>query len=178
MSDRISFALVIHNHQPVGNFGWVFAEVFDLAYAPLVNALERYPSVRVSLHYSGPLLEGLRAERPIFVERLRDLVTSGQVEILGGGWAEPVLAALAERDRVGQLTRMGDELEAVFGRRPRLSSATLIASTSAVVSLSIGLSPNRGTRWMRCIYSRVFSQTCWRPRSRCAGAASRRRRRQ
>ena len=74
MPNRISFALAIHNHQPVGNFGWVLAEVFDLAYAPLVNALERSPSVRVSLHYTGPLLEWLRAERPAFVERLRDLV--------------------------------------------------------------------------------------------------------
>ncbi len=119
MSNRISFALAIHNHQPVGNFGWVLAEVFDLAYAPLVNALERSPSVRVSLHYTGPLLEWLRAERPAFVERLRDLVASGQVEILGGGWAEPVLASLPERDRVGQLTRMADELEGLFGRRPR-----------------------------------------------------------
>jgi 4-alpha-glucanotransferase len=117
--NRISFALAIHNHQPVGNFGWVFAEVFDLAYAPLVNALERSPSLRISLHYTGPLLEWLRAERPAFVERLRDLVTSGQVEILGGGWAEPVLASLPERDRVGQLTRMGAELEGLFGRRPR-----------------------------------------------------------
>ena len=43
---------------------------------------------------------------------------SGQVEILGGGYYEPVLASLPERDRVGQLTRMGDELEALFGRRP------------------------------------------------------------
>ena len=119
MPNRISFALAIHNHQPVGNFGWVFAEVFDLAYAPLVNALERSPSVRVSLHYTGPLLEWLRAERPAFVERLRDLVASGQVEILGGGWAEPVLASLPERDRVGQLTRMADALEELFGRRPR-----------------------------------------------------------
>ena len=28
MAPRISLALAIHNHQPVGNFGWVFADVF------------------------------------------------------------------------------------------------------------------------------------------------------
>jgi len=116
--NRISFALAIHNHQPVGNFGWVFAEVFDSAYLPFVDALEKHPGVRVSLHYTGPLLEWLRAERPIFIERLRDLVTAGQVEILGGGWAEPVLASLPERDRVGQLSAMAAEVEATFGRRP------------------------------------------------------------
>ena len=61
---------------------------------------------------------GSRAERPDFIERLRALVARDQVEILGGGYYEPVLASLPERDRVGQLRRMGDELERLFGRRP------------------------------------------------------------
>ena len=116
---RISLALALHNHQPVGNFGWVLAEVFDPAYAPMIDALERHPGVRLSLHYTGPLLTWLIAERPEAIERLRSLVTRGQVEILGGGFYEPVLASLPERDRVGQLTRMADELESMFGERPR-----------------------------------------------------------
>jgi len=119
VADRISLALAIHNHQPVGNFDWIFAEVYEHAYAPLVDALARHPRVRMSLHYGGPLLEWLQAERPAFVDRLRGLVRDGQVEMLGGGWAEPVLAALPERDRVGQLERMAGELETVFGARPR-----------------------------------------------------------
>ena len=36
----------------------------------MVAALERHPHVRLSLHYSGPLLDWLRAERPAFIERL------------------------------------------------------------------------------------------------------------
>jgi len=116
---RISLALALHNHQPVGNFGWVFAEVFEQAYAPMIDALERHPGVRLSLHYTGPLLTWLVAARPDAIERLRRLVTRGQVEILGGGFYEPVLASLPERDRIGQLTRMADELETMFGQRPR-----------------------------------------------------------
>jgi 4-alpha-glucanotransferase len=115
---RISLALALHNHQPVGNFGWVFAEVYEQAYEPMVAALERHPGVRLSLHYTGPLLAWLVDERPDFVERLRALADRGQVEILGGGLYEPVLASLPERDRIGQLRRMADELEARFGRRP------------------------------------------------------------
>jgi 4-alpha-glucanotransferase len=115
---RISLALAIHNHQPVGNFGWVFAEVYDQAYRPMLEALERHPHVRLSLHYSGPLLEWIRAEQPDFIVRLRALVEREQVEVLGGGYYEPVLASLPKRDRIGQLTRMGDELETMFGRRP------------------------------------------------------------
>ncbi len=118
MAPRISLALAIHNHQPVGNFGWVFAEVFDQSYAPMVAILDRHPSVKLSLHYTGPLLQWLRRERPEFVERLAALVARGQVEIMGGGYYEPVLASLPERDRVGQLLRMADELEATFGVRP------------------------------------------------------------
>ena len=119
MASRISLALALHNHQPVGNFGWVFAEVFEKAYEPMVDALERHPGVRLSLHYTGPLLQWLIAERGDTVARLRTLVDRDQVEILGGGYFEPVLASLPERDRIGQLRRMADELEGLFGRRPR-----------------------------------------------------------
>jgi len=96
MTPRISLALTLHNHQPIGNFGWVFEEVFRQAYAPMVDALGRHPKVRVGLHYTGPLLEWLRAEQPGFVSDLRALVERGQVEVLGGGLYEPVLASLPE----------------------------------------------------------------------------------
>ncbi len=119
MPPRISLALTLHNHQPVGNFGWVIAETCERAYLPMLEALERHPGVHLALHYTGPLLAWLRAERPTFLDRLAALVDREQVEIVGGGWYEPVLAALPERDRIGQLVRMADELEALFGRRPR-----------------------------------------------------------
>jgi len=116
---RISLALVLHNHQPVGNFGHVFAANHDAAYRPLIDALERHPGVRLGLHYTGPLLAWLGSERPELLERIAALVARGQVEVVGGGLYEPVLASLPERDRVAQLRRMGDELERRFGRRPR-----------------------------------------------------------
>jgi 4-alpha-glucanotransferase len=116
---RISLSLVLHNHQPVGNFGFVLEDNHRLAYLPMIEALERHSGVRLGLHYTGPLLEWLRAERPQTVARLGDLVSRGQVEIVGGGHYEPVLTALPEHDRVAQLTRMAGELEAIFGRRPR-----------------------------------------------------------
>ena len=119
MAPRISLALAIHNHQPVGNFGWVIAEVYDRAYLPMLEALERHPAVRLSLHYTGPLLEWLAAERPGFLERLGALVARGQVELLGGGLYEPILASLPERDRVDQLTRMAAVIQGITGGRPQ-----------------------------------------------------------
>ena len=119
MIARISLALVLHNHQPIGNFDWVIEKAYRTAYEPMLGALERHPGVRLGLHYSGPLLEWIESSHPEAIERLRVLVDRGQVEILGGGWYEPVLAALSEADRMGQLRCMGDELERRFGRRPR-----------------------------------------------------------
>jgi 4-alpha-glucanotransferase len=116
---RISLALAIHNHQPVGNFGWVIGEVYNQAYRPLVESLERHPGVRVALHYTGPLFEWLQAEQPDFLDRLAVLVRRDQVELMGGGLYEPVLASLPEHDRVAQLTRMADAVERLCGRRPR-----------------------------------------------------------
>jgi 4-alpha-glucanotransferase len=118
MPPRISLSLAIHNHQPVGNFGWVIAEVYQRAYLPMLEALERHPHIQLALHYSGPLLEWVRAEQPAFIDRLRALVERGQVELLGGGWFEPILASLPERDRITQLRRMADEMEDMFGRQP------------------------------------------------------------
>jgi len=119
VAPRISLALAIHNHQPVGNFGWVFEEVHDRAYLPMLEALERHPGVRLSLHYTGPLLEWFAAERPGFLARVSALVARDQVELLGGGLYEPVLASLPEHDRVDQLSRMAGTLEGVTGARPQ-----------------------------------------------------------
>jgi alpha-amylase len=116
---RISLALVMHNHQPVGNFGWVVEDVFRKAYEPMVGALERHPGVRVGLHYTGPLLEWMADHQAETIERLRELVQRGQVEILGGGHFEPVLVSLPERDRQGQLRLMRDEVERLFGAAPQ-----------------------------------------------------------
>jgi alpha-amylase len=115
---RVSLALVIHNHQPVGNFGWVIEDVYEHAYEPMLGALERHPGIRLALHYSGPLLAWLAANRPEALERVRALVERGQVEMVGGAYYEPILATLPDRDRAGQLARMTGELETLFGRRP------------------------------------------------------------
>ena len=118
MSRRISLCLVLHNHQPVGNFGWVIEEVYRLAYEPLVGALERHPTIRLGLHYTGPLLEWLASEQSVFLDRLNALVARGQVEILGGAHFEPILVALPQRDRHGQLLRMREDVARRFGVEP------------------------------------------------------------
>ena len=118
MSMHINVALVFHQHQPVGNYGFVFDELFEKSYDPLLSCLERHPGVKAGLHYSGPLIDWLLENKPGYIERIRALVARGQVEILGGGYYEPALPAISERDRIGQLTRMRNDVARLFGAEP------------------------------------------------------------
>lgn len=117
--DKIALALVVHSHQPVGNFDHVFEEAYQKAYNPFVQTLIRHPRIRVGLHFSGCLLEWLEEHHPEFFEQLKELVSCGQVELMGGGFYEPVISAIPDRDKAAQLSRLGDYLEKHFGTRPR-----------------------------------------------------------
>ncbi len=117
--DPTRLLLVIHNHQPVGNFDFVFEKATENAYAPLVDLLAEHPRVRVGLHFSGPLLEWLESHRPAVLSTVREMCGRGQVEILGGGWAEPMLAVLPDADAQGQMRMMRAECARLFGVLPR-----------------------------------------------------------
>ncbi len=109
----------LHNHQPVGNFEHVFSESYDKCYLPTLETLERYPHLKISLHHSGPLIEWIEGHKPAYIARMRDMVKRGQVEILSGGFYEPILSSLPERDAVGQVEMMNRWVEKNFGVRPR-----------------------------------------------------------
>ena len=117
--NKLYLSLVVHNHQPVGNFDFVFEEAFAQAYDPLVAALERHPGVRLTMHWSGPLRDWLQEHRPEFLRRVRVLVGRKQIEPLGGGYYEPVLVALPDADKIGQLVKLTEAVMEDFGVRPR-----------------------------------------------------------
>ncbi len=114
----ITLLLGIHNHQPDGNFGHVFENAYNDCYAPLVDTVLDFPHVKVSLHHTGALLEWIERERPDYFKKMRTLVERGQAELLGGGFYEPMLAVLPERDARGQIEMMSTYLSRHFGVRP------------------------------------------------------------
>jgi len=119
MPKRIYLALAIHNHQPVGNFDHVFDEAYRLAYEPLVAALECHPHVRLALHYSGPLRDWLAEHYPAFLARIRALAQRGQVEMMTGAYYEPILAAIPDADKEGQVRKLTAAVRADFGAEAR-----------------------------------------------------------
>ncbi len=115
----VRLILALHDHQPVGNFGGVFEEAYRDAYLPFLEVMEDYADIPFVLHVSGPLLEWLVENRPEYVARVRSMAEAGRVEILGGGFFEPILTMIPHRDRVGQIRRYSAYLEEHLGVRPR-----------------------------------------------------------
>lgn len=111
-------SLVFHNHQPVGNFENVFAEGYEKAYLPLVQLLERHPTVHAAMHFTGPLRDWLIANQPQYMTRVRALAARGQLELLGGAYYEPILVMLSDEDKIGQMTLLSEAVETDFGARP------------------------------------------------------------
>jgi len=115
----IRFVFALHNHQPVGNFNGVFEGAYRDSYAPFLELLEGYPEIPISLHTSGCLMEWLVEHKPEYVERLRRFVARGQIEIMGGGFYEPILSMIPPEDRVGQIRSYTEYLEKLFQSRVR-----------------------------------------------------------
>ncbi|MBI5043102.1 MAG: DUF1926 domain-containing protein [Nitrospirae bacterium] len=100
---KINLLLGIHNHQPVGNFEGVFKEAYEKCYLPFIKALEDHPKIRLTLHYTGPLWEWVEWNAPDFLERIKALVNKNQIELLTGGFYEPILPIIPEADAIGQI---------------------------------------------------------------------------
>lgn len=105
---KMHLMMVIHNHQPVGNFEHIFIDGWEGCYKPFLDILLEFPSIKVALHYSGPLLEFFYLHYPEVFERFKIFIKRGQVEFLGGGFYEPMLSVLRDEDALGQIDMMRD----------------------------------------------------------------------
>jgi len=123
MAGRVRFVILLHSHQPVGNFDHVIEEAYKLSYLPFVEVFERFPQIPLTNHFSGCLLEWLEKKHPEYFDRLRKHLgpkaQGKEWEMIGGGMMEPVLTMLPSRDRQGQYREMSDYIHTHFGVRPR-----------------------------------------------------------
>src|SRR5262245_23370942 len=112
--NSIRLCLVLHNHQPVGNFDGVFTQAYQDSYRLFLDVFEQY-DLPIALHTSGPLMEWLDERHPEYVDRLARLVAAGRIEVIGGPFYEPILTMIPPRDRVGQIVNYTQWLESRLG---------------------------------------------------------------
>ena len=118
-TSRLQFLFGAHDHQPVGNFHHVIEDAVRQAYHPFLALLRGYPEFRLAMHVSGGLLEWLKEHASVTFDLLGQLAARGQVELLTGGFYEPILPLLPDWDKIGQIQRLSEFLGHHFGVRPR-----------------------------------------------------------
>ena len=93
--------------------------LYGQCYQPYFKVLQQFPKLKTTAHFSGCLLEWLQAHRPEYLKIIRGLVQNGQLELLSGGFYEPILSSLPEEDAVGQIRMMNAFLESEFDYQPQ-----------------------------------------------------------
>ncbi len=115
MTPPLRLVLILHNHQPIGNFDGVFEQAYQDSYLPFLDVYERFESLPIALHTSGSLMEWLADRHPEYVDRLARLVEAGRIEIVGGPYFEPIMTMIPSRDRVGQIEQYTEWLNDRLG---------------------------------------------------------------
>jgi hypothetical protein len=119
MDHKINLVLGSHKHVPDGAGDDEFARAYETEIKPFISTLYQYPKIQAVLHYSGVLLHWIERFRPECIMLIEDLVSRKQVEILGGGFYEPMMPLIPLQDKIGQVELLTTYLRKQFGKRPQ-----------------------------------------------------------
>ncbi len=114
----LSLVLVLHAHQPISNPDSIVQEVIDRCYRPVLTTLARHSKLPWVLHVSGSLLQRWQSLAPDLLDLVKSGVKRGLIELLGGGWHEPLLPFIPSVDRQGQFKELARRLKSLFGASP------------------------------------------------------------
>ena len=112
---QIHLPIIFHFHQPVDNFDFVIEDAYNKSYNPLIEQIFKHPQVKITLHFSGNLLEWFLKNKPEFIEILKTMAKRGQIEIIGGGYYEPIFAIIPTRDKIAQMNMLSNLIRDEFG---------------------------------------------------------------
>ncbi|MDX2226810.1 MAG: alpha-amylase/4-alpha-glucanotransferase domain-containing protein [Verrucomicrobiae bacterium] len=96
---------------PVGATEARLQEAFDHVYRPFVSRLVEYPHLCWNLHFSGTVLDFFYRKHPWMLAELKRLAHRGQVELIGGGFYDPVLPVIPAADAVDQVRKLRGWIE-------------------------------------------------------------------
>ncbi len=119
MMKKVKLIFGTHNSISPGADDSEIENVYQKAYKPFLTTLYNFPEIPAVLYYSGSLLEWFEKHHPEFNTVLNEMIVKKQVELLGGGFYEPILPIIPSQDRVGQIEMMTTYLRKSFGKRTR-----------------------------------------------------------
>ncbi|MDR2517777.1 MAG: DUF1925 domain-containing protein [Spirochaetaceae bacterium] len=118
MEKPLSIFVGTTNHVPFGADDGEFEMVYTRKLKPFIIALNNFPKIKAALHYSGVLLHWIEKAHPEFLMLIGELVSRRQVELIGGGFYEPLFPLIPAQDRIGQIEMLTTYIRKQFGKRP------------------------------------------------------------
>ena len=119
MNSPLRLVIGHHGHIPYETRDDEFEYMYREELKPFLVALNNYPKISAVLHYSGVLLHRIEKAHPEFFMLISDLIARKQVELLGGGFYEPMLPLLPLSDKIGQIEMLTTYLRTQFGKKPQ-----------------------------------------------------------
>jgi len=93
---------------------WPTQKAYNDAYKPFIDMLYQHPKIKWSLHCSGILWDYFQSKHPEYILKVSDMVNKGQLELLTGGYYEPILPSIPDHDKLGQLNKMTEYIKTEF----------------------------------------------------------------
>ena len=118
-ASKVTLVLGSHAHVPYGAETVEFENVYAGHLRPFISGLYKFPKIQAALHYSGVLLHWVERTHPELFMLIEDMVGRRQVEMLGGGFYEPMLPIIPLQDKIGQIELLTTYLRKQFGKRPQ-----------------------------------------------------------
>jgi len=118
----VNFIFGLHNHQPVGNFDFVVEHAYRHSYLPFVEVAEDFPSIALTFHFSGCLLEWLESHHPEYLEFLARFADWGFLSFLLFVAIGAVLTGKFSKERVQNLPKDDHRRKNIQFQEPKLSA--------------------------------------------------------
>ncbi len=93
-----------------------------------------HPDCNFTIAISGRKADWLGRKHPEAIDIISELVSRKQIEIVGGGYYDPILPLLLPVDRVGQIEMLTTALRKLFGKKPRGAWLTSSAWDSSLIT--------------------------------------------
>lgn len=96
-----------------------YKSIYENYFKPIGSFLYAHPEIPFAFYFTGPQFDLIKQKNPEFIEILRKLYNRKQIELLGGGYYNPVFPLLFPLDRTGQIELLSSTIRKALGKRPR-----------------------------------------------------------
>ncbi len=114
---HISFGLQLSNYGTT--IPDSIKEVYQLKYKKIISFICSQPDFKLSLFIPGIILDWLKKNHPEFITVLSEKTEQGQIEMLSGGFYEPIMPLIIPTDRVAQIEKLTTSIRKYIGKKPR-----------------------------------------------------------